>query len=233
MTTTVAATRPRLDRRQILVAALALVDREGLEALSLRRLGGELGVDPMAIYRHVEGRDGLEAGLAELLWDEIALPEAGDTPRDALRRLAYSVRDLFRRHPAAAPLVLRSANLPRTELELFRAYLDRLTAGGLPEPARVLRPLVAYSLGSGYTESTMLSGRCDLRDWPTASERDRLIALGQTLSPGTPPELTAAAVALIADCSPDRCFEDGLALMLAGLTANAAAPIPMASPPKA
>lgn len=217
MATAATASRNRLDRRQVLTAALALVDREGLDALSLRRLGAELAVDPMAIYRHVEGKDGLEAGLAELLWDEVGRPEPGEEPPAALRRLARSLRDLFRRHPAAAPLILRCMSLPRSELELFRDYLDLLMAGGLAEPAAVLRPLVAYALGSGYTESAMLSVRCGPADRAALSERELLLALGQALPSGTPPELASAAVALIADCNPERCFEDGLELMLAGL----------------
>ena len=217
MTTTEIATRPRLDRRQVLAAALALVDRDGLDALVLRRLGAELGVDPMAIYRHVDGKDGLEAGLAELLWDEVARPEPGEGPLDALRRLARSLRDLFRRHPAAAPLILRCSTLPRSELELFRVYLDLLMAGGVLEPAAVLRPLVAYALGSGYTEAAMLSVSCAPDARAALSERELLLALGQALPAGTPPELASAAVALIADCNPERCFEDGLELMLAGL----------------
>lgn len=211
--------RPRLDRRRVLTAALAIVDRDGLDSLSMRRLGAQLGADPMAIYRHVDGKDGLEAGLAELLWGEVARPEAGDDPFSALRRLAYSLRDLFRRHPAAAPLILRCASLPRSELELFRAYLDALTDGGLSAPAAILRPLVAYALGSGYTESTMLSVSCGPASPQAMSERDLLLALGQALPAGTPPELAAAAVAVIADCNPERCFEDGLELMLAGVRA--------------
>jgi AcrR family transcriptional regulator len=195
------------------------VDRDGLDALSLRRLGAELGVDPMAIYRHVEGKDGLELGLAELLWDEIDRPDPSDRPQDALRRLAHSLRDLFRRHPAAAPLVLRCASLPPSELELFKAYLDVLIAGGLAKPAAVLRPVVAYALGSGYTESAMLSVSCAPDARQAMSEREVLLALGRALPAGTPPELASAAVALIADCNADRCFEDGLELMLAGLGA--------------
>lgn len=217
MATTETATRPRLDRRQVLSAALALVDRDGLDALSLRRLGAELGVDPMAIYRHVDGKDGLEAGLAELMWDEVARPDPGEDPLDALRRLARSLRDLFRHHPAAAPLILRCSSLPRSELELFRAYLDTLMRGGLAEPAAVLRPVVAYALGSGHTEATMLSVQCAPDARAALSERELLLALGQALPAGTPPELAAAAVALIADCNPERCFEDGLELMLTGL----------------
>jgi len=216
------ATRRRLDRRRVLEAALAVVDRDGLEALSMRRLGTELGVDPMAVYHYVDGKERLYDGIAELLWEQVALPEAADDPIATLRTLARSLRDLFGRHPAAAPLVLRCTSLPRSELQLFAAYLDALGAGGLPEPAAVLRPVIAYALGTGYTESTMLGVQCEPGESRVLSERELLLALGQALPAGTPPELASAAVSLIADCNPDRCFEDGLELMLAGLSAKTA-----------
>jgi len=214
------ATRRRLDRRRVLEAALAVVDRDGLEALSMRRLGTELRVDPMAIYHHVDGKDRLHDGIAELLWEEVARPEVGVDPIATLRALARSLRGLFRKHRAAAPLVLRCANLPRSELELFAAYLDALEAGGLPQPAAVLRPVISYALGTGYTESTMLGVQCAPGQSGALSERELLLALGQALPAGTAPELASAAVSLIADCDPDRCFEDGLDLMLAGLSAK-------------
>src|SRR5688500_6548400 len=105
MTAAEPATRRRLERRQILEAALAVVDARGLEALSMRRLGAELGVDPMAIYHHVDGKERLYDGIAELLWEEVAKPDVADDPIDTLRTLARSLRSLFQRHPAAAPLV--------------------------------------------------------------------------------------------------------------------------------
>ena len=213
-------TRRRLDRRQVLEAALGVVDRDGLEALSMRRLGTELGVDPMAVYHYVDGKERLHDGIAELMWDDVARPEVGADPIATLRGLARSLRDLFRKHPAAAPLVLRCANLPRSELQLFAAYLDALKAGGLREPAAVLRPVISYALGTGFTESTMLGVQCTPDQRGALSERELLVALGQALPAGTAPELAAAAVALIADCDPDRCFEDGLELMLAGLSAS-------------
>lgn len=212
--------RRRLDRRRILETALAVVDRDGLEALSMRRLATELAVDPMAIYHHVAGKDRLLDGLADVLWREVALPAAAVDPVTALRTLARSLRDLFRRHPAAAPLILRCETLPSSELELFRAYLDALAAGGLSEPASVLRPLIAYALGSGYTESTMLGVNCAPADGGVRSERELLVSLGQALPPGTSSASASAAVAMIADCDPERCFEEGLELMLAGLAAK-------------
>ncbi|MGH2655494.1 MAG: TetR/AcrR family transcriptional regulator [Actinomycetota bacterium] len=218
MTATDTVGRVRLDRRRVLEAALALVDREGLEALTMRRLGADLGVDPMTVHHHVQSKDRLLDGLAEILWEEVALPEDSGDPAEALRGLARSLRDLFRRHPQAAPLILRCSRLPRAELELFRAYLDVLVAGGVREPAAVLRPVISYAAGYGHAERSMLGVQCEPAQSEVLSEREVLLYLGQSLPPGTPPELASAAVALIAECDPDRCFEEGLDLMLAGLS---------------
>ena len=220
MTTTETALRPRLDRRRVLEVALALVDREGLEALTMRRLGGDLGVDPMTIHHHAESKDRLLDGIAELLWEEVTLPEGSVDPAAALQTLARSVRDLFRRHPQAAPLILRCTRLPRSELQVFRAYLVVLEANGVREPAAVLRPVISYALGSGYTEVSMLGVRCEPDRSRALSDRELLLYLGQALPPGTRPELASAAVAVIADCDSERCFEEGLELMLAGLAAS-------------
>ncbi|MGH8873938.1 MAG: TetR/AcrR family transcriptional regulator C-terminal domain-containing protein [Acidimicrobiia bacterium] len=217
MTATDTASRARLDRRRVLEAALGLADREGLDALTMRRLGTELAVDPMTVHHHVESKDRLLDGVAELLWEEVALPEDSWNPAEALRGLARSLRDLFRRHPQAASLILRCSRLPRSELELFRAYLDVLDSGGVREPAAVLRPVISYAAGYGYAERSMLGVQCGPAPTETLSEREVLLYLGQALPPGTPPELASAAVAMIAECDSDRCFEEGLDLMLAGL----------------
>lgn len=218
--TTETAGRARLDRRRVLQAALALVDRQGLDALTMRRLGAGLGVDPMTVQHHVESKERMLDGIAELLWEEVALPEDSASPVEALRALAGSLRDLFRRHPDAAPLILRCATLPRSELELFRAYLDILEAGGVRQPASILRPIISFATGYGYTERSMLGVQCDPAQAEALSEREVLLYLGQALPPGTPPQLASAAVAVIAECDADRCFEEGLDLMLAGLSSG-------------
>ena len=220
MTAAETAVRGRLDRRRVLEAALGLVDREGLDALTMRRLGAELDVDPMTIHHHAESKEGLLDGIVELLWEEVALPEAQVEPIEMLGTLARSVRDLFRRHPQAAPLVLRCARLPRSQLELYLAYLDALAAAEILEPASALRSILTYALGYGSAEVSMLGVQCGPDRSRALSERELLLYLGQSLPPGTAPELASAAVAMIAECDADRCFEDGLALMLGGLAGS-------------
>jgi hypothetical protein len=114
-------------------------------------------------------------------------------------------------------LILRCSRLPRSELELFRAYLEVLEAGGVRDPAAVLRPVLSYAAGYGHAERSMLGVQCDPAEASAMSQREVLLYLGQALPPGTAPELASAAVAMIAECDADRCFEEGLDLMLAGL----------------
>jgi TetR/AcrR family tetracycline transcriptional repressor len=215
--TTETPTRERLDRRRVLEAALGVIDREGLDALTMRRLATELDVDPMTVHHHAKGKDSLVDGVAELLWEEVEHPGRSQDPREVLRTLAGSIRDLFHRHPEAAPLVLRCTDLSRSELQLWRMYLDALAAGGLDEPAAVLRPVLFYAMGTGYAEVAMMGVACQPAQNRPYTDREVLLNLGQALPQGTPPELAAAAVEMIADCDPDRCFHDGLELMLAGL----------------
>ena len=71
----------RVSRGQILAAALAIVDANGLEQLTMRRLGAELGVDPMTIYGHVPDKAALFDGLVELVLTEIEVPAAAGLGR--------------------------------------------------------------------------------------------------------------------------------------------------------
>jgi AcrR family transcriptional regulator len=218
--TTQPATRERLDRRRVLEAALAVIDRDGLDGLTMRRVATELDVDPMTVHHHAKGKSSLLDGVAELLWEEVEGPQGSADARAELRHLARSIRRLFHRHPQAAPLVLRCTDLSRAELELWRAYLDALTALGLEEPATLLRPVLLYALGTGSAEVAMLGAGCAPVPDRRPTEREVLLSLGQSLPQGTPPELADAAVEMIADCDPDRCFDDGLELMLAGVAPN-------------
>jgi len=103
----------KLSTPSILAAALALLDREGVDALTMRRVGGELGVEAMSLYRHVEDRAAMLEGLADLLATEIQPRDDADDWADALRGFAGDLRAIARRHPAAFALVgMRVLNTP-------------------------------------------------------------------------------------------------------------------------
>jgi AcrR family transcriptional regulator len=102
--------RAPLDRRRILGAAIEFIDRNGLSALTMRRLGAALGVEAMALYRYVPGREQLLDGVVETVVDElygdpdVHLRAAGGW-QDFLQRLAHGVRRIALAHPEVFPLV--------------------------------------------------------------------------------------------------------------------------------
>jgi AcrR family transcriptional regulator len=97
--------RPRLTRSLVLEAAIALADEDGLEGFSMRRLAQELGVVPMALYKHVANRDELLDGMVDIVFGEIESPSIDDDWRSALRRRAISAREALKRHSWAIGLM--------------------------------------------------------------------------------------------------------------------------------
>src|SRR2546426_11085803 len=98
--------RKPLTTERIVEAAVELIDRGGLEALSMRRLGAALGVEAMSLYRHFPSKTALLEAVVGRLLAELLLPVPGSAPWQALfRALARDYRQLLLRHPNAIPLL--------------------------------------------------------------------------------------------------------------------------------
>ena len=140
----------RLSRRRVLRAALNLIDREGLDALSMRKLGGALGVEAMALYRHVPNKDALLDGVVELLTADIEIPRSGSAPwPEAMRLVVRSYRELAHAHPHAFPLIaLRPLATPGA-IARGEATIQLLRDAGIDEGRAVLifRTLASYANG--------------------------------------------------------------------------------------
>src|SRR6266567_4188066 len=120
-----AKTGGSLTRQRVLEGALQLIDREGLEGFSMRKLGAMLGVEAMSLYNHIESKGALFDGVIELLIVQDPYPEKPDvTPREELWAFAHAFRDILRAHPRVLPLVAtRPLRTPAT-----LAILDHLLA---------------------------------------------------------------------------------------------------------
>src|SRR5207237_7828457 len=108
MAETVTSSRRRttLTRERIAVAAVALIDGEGLDALSMRRLGSALDVEAMSLYRHFPSKAALLEAVVGRLLAELLLPVPGIVPwQESFRTLARDYRRLLLRHPNAIPLL--------------------------------------------------------------------------------------------------------------------------------
>ena len=101
-----AAPRTPLTKERVLRAAVRLADERGIEALSMRRLGQELGVEAMSLYNHVANKDEILDGITELVLSEAEPPPSGADWKAALRQSAIATHEVFRRHPWACGLAL-------------------------------------------------------------------------------------------------------------------------------
>jgi AcrR family transcriptional regulator len=99
--------REPLSRARILRAAAAVADEDGLDAITMRRVGQALGVEAMSLYNHVANKDEVLDGLVDLLVAEIEIPPAGTEWKEAIRRRSWSGRALVRRHRWAPQLLTR------------------------------------------------------------------------------------------------------------------------------
>lgn len=122
--------RAPLTRERVLRAALHLADEEGLEALSMRRLAQELGVEAMSLYNHVSGKDDLLDGIADMVVGEIEVPAIGADWKAAMRRRATSAHEVFLRHPWAPLLIGSRVNVGPAMLRYVNATLGCLREAG-------------------------------------------------------------------------------------------------------
>jgi AcrR family transcriptional regulator len=113
----------------VLRAAIELADEHGIEALSMRRLAKELGVEAMSLYKHVANKNEILAGMIDMVAGEIELPDGPDW-KTALRRNAISARDVFVRHRWAGNLWMSNQSGGPARLRLGDWMLAVLREGG-------------------------------------------------------------------------------------------------------
>ncbi|MGN8244260.1 TetR/AcrR family transcriptional regulator [Cellulomonas soli] len=147
-------TRLPLSRDRIVEAAVAVADRGGLPAVTMRSVGKELGVEAMSLYHHVAGKETLLDALADHVFAQIELPDPADPWRTAMTRRAASTRAALTRHPwALGMLESRLAPGPAV-LRHHDAVLGALCGAGFPMPlaAHAFSVLDAYVYGFVLTE---------------------------------------------------------------------------------
>ncbi len=212
------AARPRLTREKVLRAALDFVDANGLAALSMHKLGADLGVQGMSLYSHVENKDALLDGIVEAMtWEAEMPPEDGTDWRDALRLLSRSIRDMIRRHPAASPLLISRQVMPIRQLEQVDAYLKLLIRAGFSEDRAldVLRTVVVYAYGYALIEVCFT--RCaQCGPWPD-DQLSQMRRVTEMVPRDAPDHLLRLAMLFCGQCDMDDQFDLGVELMIRGL----------------
>jgi AcrR family transcriptional regulator len=205
--------RAPLTRQRVLKAAVRLADREGLEALSMRRLGTQLGIEAMSLYTHVRDKDDLLDGMLELVIREIPIHRDGPDWKTSLRATINSARHVILRHPWA-PRVIETRNDPGPSgLRYYDAVMGILRDGGF---SLEMTHHAIHLFGSrllGFTQ--------DLFDDSPDVSPDAMKAMAAALA-GSHPYVAEMALGAthegaLGGCDDDVEFAFGLDLILDGL----------------
>jgi AcrR family transcriptional regulator len=149
-----------ITRAAVLANALEIIDRNGVEGLSMRRLGEAVGRDPMVLYRHVPNKAAVLDGVAEMVFEQLSLDTTRPDWTAALRHLAHDFRDLARAHPNVVPLLVTRplatplGMRPQGMLRQLEDVLALLTGVGFSGADAVLvyRALFGFLYGHVLTE---------------------------------------------------------------------------------
>ena len=213
--------RTRLTRAAVVDRALRLADADGLDALTIRKLAGELGVTPMALYWHFRSKDELLEGLAERVWSEIDIAVDRSAPWPAqLRGLLESLLQVLRAHPAAPQLLMQGEKQNEAALNATEVALEILRGAGFnPQDAS------AIARSALWTGLTLVMSEPGV-EWLTADERTeaqrrKQVALA-SLPPARYPRLVECAIPMTACNDPGLHYEFGVTMFMAGVEAMAA-----------
>jgi AcrR family transcriptional regulator len=209
-----------LSRELVLAKALELVDGEGLDALTMRRLGQELGRDPMSLYRYAENRAALLDGVSELVLNQLTIHPEDPDWKEQLRGIAHNLRLLALQHPNVVPLLVTrplSTPLglrPLGTLRPLEQILSLLIGAGF-NPAGALHVYRAYY---GFLYGHILN---ELQEYVVdPEENEALLRLGlHRLPPKEFPRLRALAPDL-SDYDGATELDQGLTILLSGLEAQ-------------
>jgi AcrR family transcriptional regulator len=143
------AARPPLDRGRIVATGLAIVDKDGAEALTVRRLADALGVSPMSIYWHVTDKAELLRLIGEAVLDQVEIPPATGDWRDQLRDIHRLMLGTVLQHPNTVDILIGRARFGAAGLTLFERILSILLRAGFSPDAAfdAYQSLYLFTLG--------------------------------------------------------------------------------------
>ena len=224
------APKARLSRDLVLSTALALVDAEGLDVLTMRRLGQELQRDPMSLYRYAANRAALLDGVAETVLNELAIFPNDPDWQAQLRRIAHDLRLLALRHPNVVPLLVTrplSTPLgmrPLGTLRPLEQILALLVEAGFA-PADALHVYRAYY---GFLYGHILN---ELQEYIVdPEENEAILRLGLHRLPAKDFPHLRTLGPVLAEYDGAAELDQGLSILLTGLAAQLA-PQPRQAPP--
>ena len=202
----------QLTRRRIIDAAIGMIERDGVGAISMDRLATELGCGLVSLYHHVPSKSALLDGVADAVISDIELPMAGAAGwQEQIRAQAWAFRQVARAHPRCAMVVASRPASSAGVIRIVEQAVGTLRDAGFDgqDAARIVRTVAALIIGLILGESGIAPGLADTPD----AEPHRL-----RLRPSEFPHLTALA-ADVRTHDPDADFECSLDMLVRGIAA--------------
>ncbi len=211
-----AETRTQLNRDRVLRAAVDFADKHSIEALSMRKLGSELGVEAMSLYNHVDNKEDLVDGMLDVILGEIELSSHQSDWRVALHQQSVSARSVHLLHPWAASVIQSQTTMTPMMLKYIDSIISILRNGGL---SLELTHHAMHALGS-----RMMGFSHEPLEKQDSSDKAEAL-LRQQISAGEYPNMAELMAAVdndgnsivAAGCDAQVEFEFGLDLILDGL----------------
>ena len=210
---TVIETRPPLTRDRIIDAAVRFADQQGVDELSMRKLGAELGVEAMSLYNHVANKDEILDGMIDHVFTTIPLPDPKEDWRVSVRKTGHAAMEQFTAHPWVVSLLMQRGNFGQASLVFMNQVLGILRAAGFSdeETHHAWQMLASHTMGYAFQQS---SGGSRDKDWDGLEQQ--LSHLGERF-----PHVVALAP-LLAECEFGSEYAFGLEIIISGLESRLA-----------
>jgi AcrR family transcriptional regulator len=208
----VAETRAGLSRERIVRAAVQVIERDGAEALSMRRVAAELGAATMSLYNHVPNKAALLDDVADLILADLRFAADPDADwREQARAMAHTFRAIARRYPRSVLVVITRQPRSTTGLHTLEVVLAAVRRAGFDGQAavRVVRTFEVFILGSLMREASLAERPPPRPEWADEVLCDARLPHVRALLP------------VLLDADHEGDFEFGLELLI-----NAVAALP-------
>ena len=209
MTTT---ERAPLTRDRVIEAAIAYADAHGVEELSMRKLGAELGVEAMSLYNHVENKGDIHDGMIDRVFSSIALPEEGLDWKESLRHIGASAMDKFTEHSWVVELLMQRGNFGPGSLAFMDQVLGLFREAGFSDgdTQHAWQMLASHTMGYAFQQATNPGAMNE--------EKANLAVLMSQMGDQFPH--VVALLPLLAECEFGNEYMFGLEIIIDGLEAR-------------
>ncbi|MBP2390307.1 TetR family transcriptional regulator [Aeromicrobium fastidiosum] len=211
-----------LNRDEVVASALRIVDEQGLDALTVRRVADEFGVTPMALYWHFSNKDALLDAVGDAVVAGLRLPDLALDLEHYLGEAMTALVDVMRAHPRAASLLPHRILLTDPGREITEATLDKLMTAGFDVDKAAAVAHYAMMIATTLVAAEP-GAETSIKPADRGAALEAKLALLQSLPADRYPRLRVAAPAMVECGDSDEYYADAVGIFVAGVMADARA----------